>query len=272
MSTCRHRCSNGPVGSATRRACTTSPTSRPTRRPTASRPRTSTCASAGAGRCSSPTLLPRSPTSAARCVPRARLVLLVWQGYERNEWATAIRDALTVGYHRARADAPSSTRSPWRTQRSRDAVLTAAGFSEVSFTDVDEPVFYGPDTADRLRRGASASRAPQDLLADLDATAADARARTTARHPRGARHRRRRLLRSRGCGSSPRSSGRANRRVMRAGADRIRIGRVSRCGPSSRRRPIRQWRPSRDRGASRREESSRRRSSSPDRSRPSPRG
>ena len=101
--------------------------------------------------------------------PGARLVLLVWQDHDRNEWAAAIRDALTAG---TAAPAPA-TNGPGPFSLADPAItagiLAAAGFAEVDFTDVDEPVFYGPDTAtayDAVLRLAHA----RDLLADLDPT------------------------------------------------------------------------------------------------------
>ncbi len=42
--------------------------------------------------------------------PGARLVLLVWQGHDRNEWATAIRDALTAGTTGTAAPRPDHER------------------------------------------------------------------------------------------------------------------------------------------------------------------
>jgi SAM-dependent methyltransferase len=99
----------------------------------------------------------------------ARLVLLVWQDHDRNEWAAAIRYALTAG---TAAPAPT-TNDPGPFSLADPAItagiLAAAGFAEVDFTDVHEPVFYGPDTAtayDAVRRLQHA----KDLLADLDPT------------------------------------------------------------------------------------------------------
>ena len=101
--------------------------------------------------------------------PAARLVLLVWQDHDCNEWATEIRDALTAGTATSvptvNDPGPFSLADP---AVARD-ILTAAGFSEVRFTDVHEPVFYGPDTTtayDAVLR----FRDTKDLLADLDAT------------------------------------------------------------------------------------------------------
>lgn len=76
--------------------------------------------------------------------PDARLVLLVWQGYDRNEGPGAIRRALGAqpAASAARAD-PFSLGDPGRTE----AILTAAGFTDVVFDDMHEPVCYGPDVA-----------------------------------------------------------------------------------------------------------------------------
>jgi pimeloyl-ACP methyl ester carboxylesterase/SAM-dependent methyltransferase len=71
--------------------------------------------------------------------PGARLVMLVWQDRQFNEWATAIRQPTA-----ARAGGPDmfSLADPEVTE----GLLTAAGFTDVRFTDVREPVYYGPDS------------------------------------------------------------------------------------------------------------------------------
>src|SRR5215470_1359097 len=101
-----------------------------------------------------------------------RLVLMVWQARERNEWTTDIREALagdnpvppppTDGPH------PFTLADP----AVAEGILTAAGFAEISFTDVREPVYYGPDpeVAFDVVRGLRSTR---DLLAGLDAGEAD---------------------------------------------------------------------------------------------------
>jgi SAM-dependent methyltransferase len=77
--------------------------------------------------------------------PGARMVLLVWRGPEHNEWFTAVRQAVagTPGPVPASdsALAPFSLADPDTTR----GILTAAGFTDVAFTDVREPVYYGPD-------------------------------------------------------------------------------------------------------------------------------
>jgi SAM-dependent methyltransferase len=100
--------------------------------------------------------------------PGARLVLLVWQNEERNEWATAIRQALTGGTGAAPASGmnafsladPDVVRS----------ILDAAGFLDVSVTEVREPVYYGPDVAAALDFVRDMKR---PMLARLDAAAAE---------------------------------------------------------------------------------------------------
>jgi ubiquinone/menaquinone biosynthesis C-methylase UbiE len=71
--------------------------------------------------------------------PRARLVLLVWQQYEHNEWAQAIDAALGDAAQPdpdpfSLGDADATTR-----------LLEGAGFEDVRFDDVHEPVLYGND-------------------------------------------------------------------------------------------------------------------------------
>jgi len=100
--------------------------------------------------------------------PAARLVMLVWQERDRNEWATVIRETLTAAGAKPGGPDPFSLADPTVTE----GILAAAGFSEVGFTDVHEPVYYGAD-------GATAFDAVlglwglKDLLANLDAAAAE---------------------------------------------------------------------------------------------------
>jgi SAM-dependent methyltransferase len=101
--------------------------------------------------------------------PGARLVLLVWQGVEQNEWATAIRRTLSGGAAPPpppRLD-PFSMADPNRVR----SILSSAGFIEIAVEDVHEPVYYGPDTAtafDLVRD----MQEPRDLLAQMDARSA----------------------------------------------------------------------------------------------------
>jgi SAM-dependent methyltransferase len=101
--------------------------------------------------------------------PGARLVLLVWQHPERNEWFTATRRALAdsdTATPSERDLEPFSLADPSDTQR----MLTAAGLDEIAFTDVHEPVYYGPDAATAYE-SVLRLRHARDLLDRLDATA-----------------------------------------------------------------------------------------------------
>ncbi|WP_405825728.1 class I SAM-dependent methyltransferase [Streptomyces sp. NBC_01390] len=108
--------------------------------------------------------------------PEGRLVLLVWQERDRNEWATAIRRSLTAASAPPDGPDPFSLADPTVTT----GILTAAGFAEIGFTDVHEPVHYGPDSATAFDAVLRLWEV-RDLLAALDAAAADeARARLRA--------------------------------------------------------------------------------------------
>ena len=82
--------------------------------------------------------------------PAGRLVMMVWQAHDRNEWDVAIRQSLAgPGGSAAVASAgpdPFSLADP----PAVTGILEAAGFADVAFTDVHEPVYYGPDVAAAL--------------------------------------------------------------------------------------------------------------------------
>jgi SAM-dependent methyltransferase len=120
--------------------------------------------------------------------PGGRLVLMVWQARELNAWSTTIRDAIAGD---AELPPPTATGpSPFSLGDPAVAggILAAAGFTEVTFTDVREPVHYGPDAAVALDV-VSGLRSTRDLLAGMDAgQAAEAVARlraTLAAHQTG---------------------------------------------------------------------------------------
>jgi ubiquinone/menaquinone biosynthesis C-methylase UbiE len=120
--------------------------------------------------------------------PEGRLVMMVWQGHEANEWSGSIQQGL------AGRDSPSlavpggpdpfSLADPTTVER----ILSAAGFAETMFTNVHEPVYYGEDVAAALDwvRGFSYT---QDMLGRLDAPSAeralDRLRETLAAHDRG---------------------------------------------------------------------------------------
>jgi SAM-dependent methyltransferase len=78
-----------------------------------------------------------------------RLVMLVWQTQQRNDWSMSIQrsiaDVAAIPPPRAAPDA-FSLADPTAVAQ----ILDAAGFGEPAFTSVDEPVYYGPDIAAAL--------------------------------------------------------------------------------------------------------------------------
>jgi len=101
--------------------------------------------------------------------PGGRLVMLVWQARERNEWSTAIRRAI------AGPDdgAPGGGSDPFSLGDPETArgILAASGFDGAGFTEVDEPVYYGPDP-DAACELVLGLRDPRELLAGMDSAAA----------------------------------------------------------------------------------------------------
>ena len=79
---------------------------------------------------------------AAALRPGARLVLLVWQRREHNEWARAIDAALGDA---AQPPQPGADPFSLGDAEATAGMLEGAGFDRVRFEDVHEPVLYGPD-------------------------------------------------------------------------------------------------------------------------------
>lgn len=73
--------------------------------------------------------------------PGARLVLMVWQGRERNPWSAAIQQAL------GQQDADGRGAFSLADRAATAALLTRAGFESPAFAEVCEPVYYGPTVA-----------------------------------------------------------------------------------------------------------------------------
>lgn len=107
--------------------------------------------------------------------PAGRLVMMVWQAPERNEWEVAIRQALPG----AADPDPGSDAFSLADPAAVRPILDAAGFAGVSFTDVDEPVYYGPDVAAALDwiRGFQCTRQALDRFDPAARAAALARLR-----------------------------------------------------------------------------------------------
>ena len=100
--------------------------------------------------------------------PGGRLVQVVWQGYDRQEWTCAIRGAL------AGTDTPEAPAGLTHAAFSMadptvaTGILTAAGFTAVEVTEAHEPIYYGPDAAG-ARDALSGLGMVDDLVADMDA-------------------------------------------------------------------------------------------------------
>jgi SAM-dependent methyltransferase len=104
--------------------------------------------------------------------PAGRLVMMVWQAHERNEWDIAIRKSLagsqeSVAAASAGPDPFSLADAPTVKQ-----ILGAAGFTGVAFTDVHQPVYYGPNITAALDwvRGFTCTN---EMLKRLDPAAAE---------------------------------------------------------------------------------------------------
>jgi SAM-dependent methyltransferase len=79
---------------------------------------------------------------AAALRPEGRLVLLVWQRREDNEWARAIDAVLGDA---AQPTPPGSDPFSLGDAEATRRLLEGAGFADVRFQDVHEPVLYGHD-------------------------------------------------------------------------------------------------------------------------------
>jgi SAM-dependent methyltransferase len=104
--------------------------------------------------------------------PGGRLVMMVWQGYERNEWDVVIRQSL--GAAEGPMALPSGGADPFSLADppAVTEILEAAGFGDVAFTDVREPVYYGPDVAAALD-WVSGFTCTSEMLKRLDPDAAE---------------------------------------------------------------------------------------------------
>ncbi|HET7048058.1 MAG TPA: class I SAM-dependent methyltransferase [Solirubrobacteraceae bacterium] len=115
---------------------------------------------------------------AAALRPEARLVLLVWQRLEDNEWARAIDAALgDAAQPPPRGADPFSLGDAEATAR----ILEGAGFDDIRFVDVHEPVLYGHDLDAALAfvRGFQSTSAALARLNDREAARAVERLRGT---------------------------------------------------------------------------------------------
>ena len=82
--------------------------------------------------------------------PAGRLVMMVWQARERNEWDVVISRSLGAAAEPAALPPGGPDPFSLADRPTVTEILEAAGFADVAFTDVREPVYYGPDVAAAL--------------------------------------------------------------------------------------------------------------------------
>jgi SAM-dependent methyltransferase len=106
--------------------------------------------------------------------PGGRLVMMVWQAHEANEWSAAVHQVLAPCYSSPGASPAAhehehfSLADPGTVER----ILGAAGFAGVKFSDVHEPVYYG-ESVDAAIEWISGFRFVRNVLQRLDAAAAE---------------------------------------------------------------------------------------------------
>jgi len=117
------------------------------------------------------------PVAAFRNIRRGlrtggRLVMMVWQAHDRNEWSVLIERALAAGPEAS--PPPPDQPDPFSLAEPRltEPMLAAAGFVAASFTDVQVPVYYGPDVAAALA-WTSGFSSVKDALNRLDSASAE---------------------------------------------------------------------------------------------------
>ena len=125
--------------------------------------------------------------------PAGRLTMMVWQAHEHNEWDVAIRQAL--GADEAPVAPPSVGSDPFSLADPPTVkeILEAADLPRSAFTDVDEPVYYGPDVAAALD-WVNGFTSTAEVLKRLDPACREGRGRASARDARCAHERRRHLV------------------------------------------------------------------------------
>lgn len=100
-----------------------------------------------------------------------RLVMIVWQADEANEWDVAIRQALAEPGAPVNLPPPGPDPFSLADPPAARRTLTDAGFASVTFTDVQVPVHYGRDVAAALD-WARGFRSTREVLEQLDPAAA----------------------------------------------------------------------------------------------------
>lgn len=120
--------------------------------------------------------------------PGGELALLSWRELGRNEWLTALRDALAVG--RQLPEPPSDLPGPFGLAGSEQVsgILSAAGLVDIRFEEVDEPIQFGADADDAfafMKTLGMTKGLMEGLDVDDRARALDALQRTIVLHDTG---------------------------------------------------------------------------------------
>ncbi|GAA4459650.1 class I SAM-dependent methyltransferase [Phytohabitans houttuyneae] len=102
--------------------------------------------------------------------PAGRLAMIVWQSRSRNEWDVAIRQCLGVSEEDTAGPDAFTLADPATVER----ILAAAGFADIALTDVNQPVYFGPDVDAALDwvRGFTCTSEALERLDAADAAAA----------------------------------------------------------------------------------------------------
>jgi SAM-dependent methyltransferase len=82
--------------------------------------------------------------------PAGRLVMMVWQAHELNEWDVAIHQSLADPEGPAAIASEGPDPFSLADPPTVTGILEAAGFAGVTFTDVHEPVYYGRNVSAAL--------------------------------------------------------------------------------------------------------------------------
>ncbi|MBL7498798.1 methyltransferase domain-containing protein [Frankia sp. CNm7] len=111
--------------------------------------------------------------------PAGRLVMMVWQARERNEWDVAIRRSLEAAEGPVTGASGGPDPFSFADPPTVTEILRAAGFAGIAFTEVHEPVYYGPDVTAALDwvRGFTCTSEALKRLDSAAATRADERLR-----------------------------------------------------------------------------------------------
>jgi SAM-dependent methyltransferase len=101
--------------------------------------------------------------------PGGRLAVVAWREFADNEWISAILDALAVGRTLPMPAAGSPGPFGLADRDKTDGILAAAGFDDISFERVEEPIVLGAD-ADDAFSFVSTFGMTRGLTHDLDDT------------------------------------------------------------------------------------------------------